>query len=76
MPRSRDQGRIARELGAQIHALRLKAELTQEKLAWRCDLNKGYLSQIEAGKRIPSVMVLIELARELNVPVVSFFEDL
>lgn len=76
MPKARDPGRIARKLGAQIRGLRLEADVTQEELAWGCGLNKGFMSQIETGKRIPSVMVLIALARELKVPVARFFADL
>lgn len=76
MPKARDPARIARKLGAQIRGLRLKADVTQETLAWACGLNKGFMSQIESGKRIPSVLVLVGLARELRVPVSSFFEDL
>jgi transcriptional regulator with XRE-family HTH domain len=41
--------------------------ITQEKLAWDCDLAKPYLSQVESGKRIPSVPVLALLAKRLGV---------
>jgi transcriptional regulator with XRE-family HTH domain len=43
--------------------------LTQERLAWECELDKGYLSQLEAGKRVPSVPVLFDLASKLGVEV-------
>lgn len=56
-----------RKLGARIRALRVEAELTQEQLAWDCDLDKGYLSQVESGKRAPSLPVLALLARRLGL---------
>jgi transcriptional regulator with XRE-family HTH domain len=49
--------------------LRESAGLTQERLAWECELDKGYLSQLEAGKRVPSVPVLFDLASKLGVEV-------
>jgi transcriptional regulator with XRE-family HTH domain len=47
----------------------MAAELTQERLAWECDLDKGYLSQVESGKRQPSLTVLAALAERLELTV-------
>lgn len=47
--------------------LRVDAGITQERLAWECDLSKPYLSQIEAGKRLPSLGVLNALAARLGL---------
>jgi DNA-binding XRE family transcriptional regulator len=41
--------------------------MTQEALAWSCDLAKPFLSQIEAGKRLPSLTVLVSLAKQIGV---------
>lgn len=57
----------ARALGARIRSIRGEAAITQERLAWDCDLDKGYLSQVEAGKRLPSLAVLGALAKRLEV---------
>ena len=67
MPRRPGPIRLARRLGARIRTLRTEAGLTQETLAWDCDLDKGYLSQVESGKRLPSVPVLVVLAKRLGV---------
>jgi len=69
MPRRPGPATLARRLGARIRELRAQSRLTQEKLAWACDLDKGFLSQVESGKRMPSVPVLFVLARELGVEV-------
>ena len=58
---------LARRLGARIRELREAAGITQERLAWDCELDKGYLSQVEAGKRMPSVPVLSDLAQYLRL---------
>ena len=47
--------------------MRGEKHVTQERLAWDCDLDKGYLSQVEAGKRLPSLVVLSALAKRLEV---------
>jgi len=59
--------RLARLLGARIRALREEAQITQETLAWDCDLTKGYLSQVESGKRMPSMPALFALAKRLGI---------
>lgn len=66
---SKSAARLARALGARIRALRQEAGITQEALAWDSDLAKGYLSQVEAGKRTPSVPALFALAARLDVEV-------
>jgi transcriptional regulator with XRE-family HTH domain len=67
VPSRASSASLARQLGARIRALRLEAKVTQEQLAWDCDLDKGYLSQVEAGKRTPSVPVLAAIAKRLGV---------
>lgn len=58
---------MARQLGARIRSLRAEVDITQERLAWDCEIAKAYLSQVEAGKRIPSLPVLALLAKRLGV---------
>jgi transcriptional regulator with XRE-family HTH domain len=41
--------------------------LTQEKLAERIDINPVYMGQIERGYRVPTVDVLLRIARALKV---------
>jgi transcriptional regulator with XRE-family HTH domain len=69
MPRSKRNPELAKLIGARIRALRLAAGLTQEALAWDCDLDKGYLSHVEAGRRLPSLVVVFELAKRLGCTV-------
>jgi transcriptional regulator with XRE-family HTH domain len=59
--------KLAAQLGARISALRVEAGLTQETLAWDAGFAKPYLSQIEAGKRLPTLGTLKALAERLDV---------
>lgn len=54
-------------LGGGIHKHRKLAGLTQEKLAERIDINPVYMGQIERGYRVPTVDVLLRIARALKV---------
>jgi len=62
MPPPPGSDQLAKRLGARIRRLRERAKITQERLAWDCDLGKGSLSQVEAGKRLPSLAVLSAIA--------------
>ena len=59
---------VRRQVGRSIVLLRTERELSQSDLADRADISKSYLSQIEAGHRLPSAQVLEQLARALDVP--------
>ena len=59
--------RVKKLLGERIASLRRERGLPQDVCAWRADLSKAYLSQIEAGKRLPTLGKLINLAAELKV---------
>jgi transcriptional regulator with XRE-family HTH domain len=54
-------------LGDGIRKFRKLAGLTQERLAERIDINPVYMGQIERGFRVPTVDVLLRLARALKV---------
>ena len=54
-------------LGGGIRKYRERARLTQEKLAERIDINPVYMGQIERGYKVPTVDVLLRIARALKV---------
>jgi transcriptional regulator with XRE-family HTH domain len=54
-------------LGEGIRKYRKLAGLTQERLAERIDINPVYMGQIERGYRVPTVDVLLRIARALKV---------
>ncbi len=63
------------ELGAKIKSLRLKNGLTQEELADRCELTKGYISQLENELNSPSIATLKDILQALGSSLTEFFSD-
>ena len=63
------------EIGIKIKSLRLQCGLTQEELADRCDLTKGYISQLENDIASPSIATLIDILSALGSDLKSFFND-
>lgn len=62
-------------LGDKIKALRLGCELTQEELADRCELTKGYISQLENDLTSPSIATLIDILSALGTNLKEFFAE-
>lgn len=62
-----------KRVGVNIQRLRRDLDLSQEELGARADVHQTYLSQVEGGKRNPSVDVLERIAIALKVDIVEFF---
>lgn len=45
------------EIGKKIKELRIAKQLTQEELADRCELSKGFISQLERDLTSPSIAI-------------------
>ncbi|HXD39860.1 MAG TPA: helix-turn-helix transcriptional regulator [Ramlibacter sp.] len=58
-----------RQLGQRIKALRAERALTQEELADRCEIFRTYMSRIESGLANPTLTMLHQLAKGLDVDV-------
>ena len=63
------------EIGAKIKRLRLQRGLTQEELADRCELSKGFISQVERDLTSPSIASLTDILECLGTDLPSFFSD-
>ena len=61
------------QIGIKIKELRLKAELTQEELADRCELSKGFISQLENDLTSPSISTLEDILCALGTDMREFF---
>lgn len=61
------------EIGLRIKELRLKNQLTQEELADRCELTKGFISQLENDYTSPSIATLKDILISLGSSLSEFF---
>jgi transcriptional regulator with XRE-family HTH domain len=64
-----------KNIGAKIKELRLENALTQEELANRCELTKGFISQIENNLTSPSISTLSDMLEVLGTDLGEFFRD-
>lgn len=62
-------------IGEKLRTLRTRRELTLEEVANRCDLSKGYLSQLERDLASPSIATLTDLLQCLGSDLRTFFSD-
>lgn len=63
------------ELGTKLRDMRQQKNLTQEELADRCELTKGYISQLENDLTSPSIATLIDLLNALGSNLSDFFHE-
>lgn len=61
------------EIGSQLKRLRMINSLTQEELASRADLTKGYISQVENDTTCPSISTLKDILDVFGVSMQEFF---
>ncbi len=63
------------KIGAKIRSERKKSGLTLEQFARKIGISPITLQRIETGKSSPSVVLLSEIAQNVNKPIYSFFEE-
>ncbi len=63
------------EIGEKIKRMRLKLKLTQEELAARTELSKGFISQLENDLTSPSIATLMDILEALGSDPASFFSE-
>lgn len=61
------------EIGKKIKELRIARQLTQEELADRCELSKGFISQLERDLTSPSIATLMDILQCLGTNLNEFF---
>ena len=63
------------DIGAKIKQMRNQKSLTQEELADRCELTKGYISQLENNLNSPSIATLTDILAALGSNLSEFFRE-
>ncbi|NCB31824.1 MAG: helix-turn-helix domain-containing protein, partial [Clostridia bacterium] len=61
------------DIGDKIKQQRLKLGLTQEELAARTELSKGFISQLERNLTSPSIATLMDILEALGTDISAFF---
>lgn len=64
---------IEKHFGLRIRELRMMQEISQEELAWRCQLSKNYVSDVERGTRNVSLKAIEKFAKGLDVRIEDLF---
>lgn len=70
-----EESAFLKQLGIRIRELRISQSVSQEKLAFICDLDRTYVGSVERGERNISVLNLKKLSASLNVSLAQFFGD-
>lgn len=62
-------------VGISIRKARLQAQLSQEELAARAEINRTYLSQLENGRSSPTHKVLEKIAQALGLDTAALLPE-
>jgi len=59
----------AKKLGDNIKRIRLAKDMTQGDLCRKLEVDRAYMSNIESGKKNPTLSTITNIAKALNVSV-------
>ena len=65
---------IKEKVGQRIKELRTKLGLSQEEFAFRCEMDRTYITSLERGKRNISLTNLEKIAKAFNMTLSEFFD--
>lgn len=57
---------LAKAFGSVLKELRTQAGISQENLAYECELDRSFISMLERGLRIPTLDTLFKIASPLK----------
>jgi len=63
------------DIGDKIKRRRMELGLTQEELASRTELSKGFISQLERNLTSPSIATLLDILEALGTDISTFFKE-
>ncbi len=72
--RLKNERAILKQLADRVKVLREQHEISQEELAFLCEIDRTYISKIERGIANPSLLVLQKVAKALNIPLIELFD--
>jgi transcriptional regulator with XRE-family HTH domain len=66
---------IKQKLGQRIKELRKELDISQEALAYKADVDRTYVTDVENGRRNVSIEILERLIVALDVSITEFFNS-
>jgi len=66
---------IATDVGIRLQQLRKSRNISQEKFAFICGLDRTYISSIENGKRNVTILSLLKICNSLDISIYDFFNS-
>lgn len=66
---------VQKLIGTNIRKRRIAANISQEEMAARVDVDQAYISRLEAGQKNPTVSTLQQVAAALDVEVKDLFDS-
>ncbi|SET11741.1 helix-turn-helix domain-containing protein [Anaerobranca gottschalkii] len=63
------------DIGKKLKQIRIDKGMTQEEVALRCELSKGFISQVERNLTSPSIVTLKDILECLGTDLKSFFSE-
>ena len=63
--------KVLKQLGKRVKKARVEVGISQEELAWQCEIDRTYISKIERGIANPSFLVLVKIAEVLKVRITT-----
>lgn len=67
---------ITDKVGSRIKELRKREGISQEKLAFKAELDRTYIAGVESGKRNLSIKSLEKILKALGVSFEEFFKNM
>ena len=64
------------QLGMRIRYLRKQKKMSQLDLSLESDVNRNYISDLEKGRRNPTILVLNKIAIALNTDLSNLFRGI
>ena len=67
---------IITQLGMRIRFLRKNKKMSQLDLSLEAGVNKNYISDLEKGRRNPTLLILNKIAIALNIDLATLFKGI
>lgn len=67
---------LNRHVGERIRVARNRRKITQEKLSEIAGLSQNFISQLESGRKTPSLFTILKISRALSVTLSRLLSDI